>query len=161
WSEAAHGRIAEDLSQECPTLDQGPVVERKMMMRNCRAVLCSISLLVMSAACCAQAGVDKTEISNGALTVSLRNKVVIYEVRAQGLESAVFSSRIGAEVDHQWLWSTEYPQSHVDASEFRDQLGSGHRLEVTFPGSANKPELKYTVELYDQLPFGDVQVQLE
>jgi hypothetical protein len=82
-------------------------------------------------------------------------------VKGQGLEKAVFSGRIGAEVDHHWLWSTEYPQSHTAASEFRDQLGSGRRLEVTFNGSTNKPELKYTVELYDQLPFGAVQVQLQ
>lgn len=131
------------------------------MKKTIRTFLpCSIFLLALSGACCAQAGTSSTEISNSALTVSLRNKGAMYEVKGRGLEKAVFSGRVGAQVDHQWLWSTEYPQSHIAASEFRDQLGSGRRLEVTFTGAANKPELKYTVELYDELPFGDVQVQL-
>ncbi|MGA7909390.1 MAG: PKD domain-containing protein [Candidatus Sulfotelmatobacter sp.] len=119
-----------------------------------------IFLPVLAGACWAQAGASSTEISNHALSVSLRNKGAIYEVKGQGLEKAVFSGRVGAQVDHQWLWSTEYPQSHIAASEFRDSLGAGRRLEVTFTGSTNKLELQYTVELYDELSFGDVQVQL-
>ncbi len=124
-------------------------------------LLCSALVVVLCGATYAQVGTSTSGISNGSLTVSLRNQGATYEVRGKGLEKPVFSARVGARVDHQWLWSTAYPQSHTSASEFRDQLGPGHRLEVTFTGSASKPDLKYTVELYDELPFGDVQVQLQ
>ncbi len=122
---------------------------------------CSILLLVLSAASHAQTGTGDYEISSRALRVSLVNKGAVYQVKGQGLERPVFSARIGVEVDHQWLWSTDYPQSHVVSSEFRDQLGTGHKLDVAFTGLANQPDLKYAVELYDQLPFGDVQVSLQ
>ena len=130
-------------------------------MKKTIALGCSILLLVLSAASHAQTGTGDNEISSNALRVSLLNKGAVYQVKGRGLERPVFSARIGVEVDHQWLWSTDYPQSHVVSSEFRDPLGTGHKLDVTFTGLANKPDLKYTVELYDQHPFGDVQVSLQ
>ena len=125
------------------------------------ALACFILLCTLSIAGYAQAGASKTQISNNALTVSLHDKGATYEVRAQGLEKTVFTARVGVQVDHQWLWSTDYPQAHIAASEFNDQLGSGHRLEVTLSSTSNKPELKYSLDLYDQLPFGDVRVELQ
>jgi len=122
---------------------------------------CSILFLCLSGACFAQAGAGNTQISNKTLTASLHNKGTTYEVKAQGLERPVFTARVGVQVDHRWLWSTDYPQPRVVSSAFHDHLGSGHRLEITFADSANKPELKYTIDLYDELPFGDVQVQLQ
>ncbi|MGO9084899.1 MAG: PKD domain-containing protein [Candidatus Sulfotelmatobacter sp.] len=121
----------------------------------------SVFLAALAAASLAQTNAAGPEISNSSLSVSLRSKGAIYQVKAQGLEKAVFSGRLGAQVDHKWLWSTDYAQAHVAASDFSDQLGSGHRLEVTFAAVADRPEMKYTVELYDQLPFGDVQLQLQ
>jgi alpha-galactosidase len=116
--------------------------------------------LVISANCLAQGAAGTSEIKNRDLTVSLRDKGAAYEVKAKGLDQPVVSARVGAKVNHQWVWSTEYPQSRVAISEFRDQLGAGHRLRVTFTGNESKPDLLYTVELYDELPFGDVQVQV-
>jgi len=136
-------------------------MKKEPEMKTCRAIFCSISLLILSGGCYARAGASTTKVTNSTLTVLLQNRGAIYEVRERGLDKPVFSARIGAEVDHQWLWSTEYPQSQIAASAFRDHLGSGRRLQITFPGSASKPELKYTVELYDELPFGAVQVLLQ
>jgi len=82
-------------------------------------------------------------------------------VRGRDLRSRCFPPGSARKWITSGLWSTAYPQSHTSASAFRDQLGPGHRLEVTFTGSASKPDLKYTVELYDELPFGDVQVHLQ
>jgi hypothetical protein len=73
---------------------------------------CSTLVVVMCGAICAQVGTSTSEVSNGSLTVSLRNKGATYEVRGKGLEKPVFSARVGAQVDRQWLWPTEYPQSH-------------------------------------------------
>jgi hypothetical protein len=98
------------------------------------------------------------EISNSALTVSLRNKGTIYEIKQHTLDKPVISARVGVEVDHQWRWSTDYAESHIASASFSDQLGAGHKLEVALSGDPKKPQLKYVIELYDELPFGAVQV---
>jgi hypothetical protein len=111
--------------------------------------------------CNAQTAAPAAQISNDVLTVSLRNNRAIYEVRHSKLEKPVFAARVGLEVDHQWLWSTDYPDSHVAAASFTDQLGSGHKLEIALTGGAKKLQLKYTIELYDHLPFGTVRAEAE
>jgi hypothetical protein len=100
------------------------------------------------------------QISNSVLTVSLRKGGAVYELKERALQNPVLASRIGAEVDHQWLWSTDYPHADIATSTFSDQLGHAHRLQVTFSGNGKKPDLSYTVDVYDQLPFGAIQVQL-
>lgn len=101
------------------------------------------------------------QISNTVLTVSLRNNGSVYELKGATLEKPVLAARVGAEVDHRWLWSTDYPRADVATSTFSDQLGPAHRLQVTFSGNGNKPDLSFTVDVYDQLPFGAIQVQLK
>ena len=100
------------------------------------------------------------QISNRVLTVSLRKGGAVYELKARALQNPVLASRIGAEVDHHWLWSTDYPHADIATSTFSDQLGPAHRLQVTFSGNGNRPDLIYSVDVYDQLPFGAIQVQL-
>jgi len=101
-----------------------------------------------------------TAISNQALTVSLINEDTAFAVHGVGLEGKVFSARVGAEVDHQWLSSADYPSRKAVVSTGKDQLGPLHRIVVTLSGAAGRPDMRYSIELYDQLPFGDVQVEL-
>ena len=101
-----------------------------------------------------------TSIRNQALTVSVRVSDAAFSVYAKGLEQPVLTSRIGAEVDKKWLSSSDYPRHQVVESAMSGELGSGHRIEVTFSGLKNEPDLSYSVDLYDGLPFGDVQVLL-
>lgn len=108
----------------------------------------------------AHAKAQPAEISNSFLTVSLAKDGAVYELRGRSLRNPVLTSRIGAEVNHQWLWSTDYPLADVATSTFSDQLGRGYRLQVTFRGNANKPDLSYTIDVYDELPFGSIQVKL-
>jgi len=95
------------------------------------------------------------------LTVAVRSTDGSFELRAAGLREPVLTARVGAEVNHQWVFSTEYPKHQVAASDFHDALGEGHRLEVSFSGLSGKPDIKYTLQLYDQRPYGTVQVQVE
>src|SRR5215472_16312365 len=94
-----------------PAPDQGPAMKKEPEMKTCRAIFCSISLLILSGGCYARAGASTTKVTNSTLTVLLQNRGAIYEVRERGLDKPVFSARIGAEVDHQWLWSTGDPQA--------------------------------------------------
>ncbi|MGC1361966.1 MAG: PKD domain-containing protein [Silvibacterium sp.] len=109
--------------------------------------------------CFSQAPTAAT-IRNHSLAVSLQSGNAGFEVRAASLDSPVFAARVGAEVNHQWLWSTDYPTRHIVESTAQDQLGPVHRIEVDLSGAAGKPDLSYALELYDDQPYGDVQVKV-
>lgn len=99
-------------------------------------------------------------LKNRWLTASVRAQDGSFELRSEALSRPVLAARVGAEVDHQWIWSTEYPKHQSVSSGFQTVLGSGHQIEVSFTGLANKPDLKYILRLYDDLAFGDIQVQI-
>ena len=75
--------------------------------------------------------------------------------------STVLQARAGAEIDHQWVRSNEYPKHSEAQSAFSDALGSGRKIAVTCSGLAGKPDLVYTVQLYDQQPYATVQVEVQ
>jgi hypothetical protein len=64
-------------------------------------------------------------------------------------------------MDQQWVRSNEYPQHRAAASAFTDPLGSGHQIAVSCSGLEGKPDLVYTVQLYDDRPYAAVQVELQ
>lgn len=99
-------------------------------------------------------------VSNQRLTVSVRPDGS-FDLRAAGLHDPVFTARIGAEVNEKWIWSTDYAQHHTASSTFQTALGVGHQIEVSFSGSATQPSLKYTLQLYDERPYGNIQVRVE
>lgn len=100
-------------------------------------------------------------LQNRWLGVSVRLQDGSFELRAEGLHDSVLVARVGAEINHQWIWSTDYPRHQARASIFQDSFGSGHQLEVTFAGAADRPALKYTLQLYQDRPFGNVTVELQ
>ena len=72
-----------------------------------------------------------------------------------------FGTRIAAEVDHHWINSADYPKHEIGESSFEDSLGGGHQAIVTSAGLSDRPDLVYTIRVYDNRPFGDVQVQVQ
>jgi alpha-galactosidase len=73
----------------------------------------------------------------------------------------VLKSRVAAEVDHQWLRSSDYPRHQASESAFEDDLGPGQEVTVTYSGLEGKPDLAYIVRLYKQRPYGTVQVKVQ
>jgi alpha-galactosidase len=73
----------------------------------------------------------------------------------------VLRSRVSAEVDHQWLRSSDYPRHQVSESAFEDDLGPGRQATVTYSGLGGKPDLIYVIQLYKQRPYGTVQVKVQ
>ena len=73
----------------------------------------------------------------------------------------VLKSRVGAQVDHQWLRSSDYPRHQAAESTFEDDLGSGRQVTVTCSGLDGKPDLVYVLQLYKQRPYGTVQVKVQ
>lgn len=99
-------------------------------------------------------------IENAALSAEVRPDGS-YEIFARGEARPVLVSRVGAEVSHQWLWSSDYPAHEATESSFHDALGAGRSLEVRFHGLSGRPDLVYHLRLYDQRPYGDVAVAVD
>jgi hypothetical protein len=99
------------------------------------------------------------QLTNGTLSVTVKSQDGSYEFGPIGSQPTLQSS-IGALVDHRWLHSGSYPAHSVSESQFSDELGSGRQLAVTCSGLRGSPDLIYTVQLYDQNPYGAVQVRV-
>lgn len=103
---------------------------------------------------------ESSSINNAQLSVRVRAQDGAYEIRLQGNERPVIVARVGAEVDHRWIASSEYPRHQAASSSFNGPLGTGHQLSVTFSGLSGKPDLVCILRVYDERPFGEVQVRL-
>jgi alpha-galactosidase len=82
-----------------------------------------------------------------------------YQVAIPG-KGPVLTARVGAQVDHQWLRSSDYPRHRTSESAFNDEVGSGREVTVTFSGLASKPDLVYMLQLYTGRRYGTVQMKL-
>ncbi len=100
------------------------------------------------------------QLANDKLSLTVSAQDGSYELGLRGTQP-VLKARVGAQVDHQWLRSSDYPQRHAAESAFSDGLGSGRQVTVTCNGLDGKPELVYILQLYDQRPYGTVQVKVQ
>lgn len=102
------------------------------------------------------------EWSNGTLTVAVQQNDGSFQLALRRTANhPVLTARPGAEIDNQWISSRDYPQHSATASTFEDSLGAGHEIAVTCSGLQGKPDLIYTVQLYDQQPYGTIEVTLQ
>ena len=102
----------------------------------------------------------KAVLQNKELTVRVRATDGAYEILSGELQRPVLISRVGAEINHQWVASSDYPHHEVTETSFQDALGNGHNLAVTFSGLSNKPDLVCHLRLYNDEPYGEVRVQV-
>jgi hypothetical protein len=58
------------------------------------------------------------------------------------------------------LISADFAQHRASEDTFRDELVCGKRIRVVCTGRSGGPDLIYTSQLYDDLPYGTVQVEL-
>jgi len=72
----------------------------------------------------------------------------------------VIRSVTAAKINHHWIKSSEYPQHEVSKSRFHDALGEGNQLMLSSAGLVGQPRMICTLRLYDELPFGDIEVKV-
>jgi alpha-galactosidase len=119
----------------------------------CAAGIAIVVGLIVAMPCEAQ------QLTNEKLSLNVNAKDGSYQLGVRGGQP-IFTSRVAAQVDHQWLRSSEYPRHQVAESAFSDELGPGHAVTVTFSGLDGKPDLIYIGQVYDQRPYAAVQVQV-
>lgn len=99
-------------------------------------------------------------LHNPHLSVGFNPQSGSYEIRATGSESPVLESRVGAEINHHWVSSSDYPRHEEAQSSFKDDLGAGQQDTITFAGLPSQPDLVCTLRLYNDLPYGTVEVKV-
>ena len=99
-------------------------------------------------------------LHNSQLSVAVNPQDGSYEILASGLKAPVFKASVGAEVNHKWLLSSAYPHHEEAQSSFRDALGAGQQATITFTGLSSDPDLVCILRLYNQLPYGTVEVEV-
>jgi len=110
--------------------------------------------LIVALPCMAQ------QLTNDELSLTVNAQEGSYQLSVHGGQP-VLRSRVGAQIDHQWLRSSDYPRHQASESAFDDDLGPGREVTVTYSGLDGKPDLVCVLQLYNQRPYGTVQVKVQ
>ena len=129
-----------------------PKRTRRQVFRVGLAVTAGI--LMVALPCAAQ------QLTNDELSLTLNAQEGSYQLSLHDGQP-VLRSRVAAQVDHQWLRSSDYPRHQASESTFEDDLGPGREVTVTCSGLDGKPDLVYVLQLYKQRPYGTVQVKVQ
>ncbi len=122
------------------------------MSKRVRKWSCSVAIATVFEALILVAPCTGQQLENDTLSTSVNAKDGTYQLAVRGGQP-IFTSRVAAQVDHQWLRSTDYPRHTVSESKFTDDLGSGHTITVTNSGLRDKADLILEIQLYDQAPY--------
>ena len=83
-----------------------------------------------------------------------------YEFRAGNGGHSILHARVGAEIDHKWLKSTDYPKHEISQENFEDALGHGKKITVTSSGLPGLPDLAYTLQTYEGRALGVIEAEV-
>src|ERR1700735_4501941 len=76
--------------------------------------------------------------------------------------AAIFiQSRIGAEVDGAWFYSTDYPSPQRREAPFHDKLGEGTLLSIRYGGRSGAPDLVWDLKRYNDRSYATILVHVE
>ncbi|GAC1438933.1 MAG: hypothetical protein NVS1B11_35860 [Terriglobales bacterium] len=123
------------------------------------AVFARVILLSLPAQALPPSQTSEDSIANTSLKIAAKADGS-FMIFSQLLPEPVIRASISFDSGSRWTKSTSYPKHSVRSSIFHDALGSGHFLEVVHSGLANSPDLVGKFVLYDNQPYGSIQVTL-
>jgi hypothetical protein len=118
------------------------------------AIAIAFEALILIAPCAAQ------QWGNDVLSLSVNAKDGTYQLALREGQP-IFTSRVAAQVNHEWLRSTDYPHHSASESRFTDDLGLCRAITVTNSGLPGKVDLIFMIQLYDQAPYAALQVSVQ
>jgi alpha-galactosidase len=83
-----------------------------------------------------------------------------YALRSTAIADEVLRSEIEADIAGLTLKSSLYPNHLTSLVLFHDEFGTGHLLTVTHSGLVGMPDLVCHFRVYDDNPWGDIQVSV-
>jgi alpha-galactosidase len=128
--------------------------------KSTRTQLFRVGLAVTASTLMAALPCAAQQLTNDQLSITVNAEEGSYQLSLHDGQP-VLKSRVAAEIDHQWLRSSDYPRHQASESAFEDDLGSGRQVTVTCTGLEGKPDLVYMLRLYKQRPYGSVQVKVQ
>jgi alpha-galactosidase len=84
-----------------------------------------------------------------------------YEIQTGNDGHTVIQARVAAEIDHQWVLSTDYPKHEISQASFEDVLGHGKTITIISSGLPKLPDLAYTLQAYDGRAFGVIAAEVQ
>jgi alpha-galactosidase len=103
---------------------------------------------------------NNLELRNATLLVTIDTADGSYSIAPIGEHTAILRAGVAVQVDHRWIKLSEYPKHAITSEDFADTLGRGRQATVTSSGLPDQPELIYTVRVYEDRPFGEIQVEV-
>lgn len=125
------------------------------MARQMKRLFSKSSLFVCAVLFVAVPGFGQ-KLTNGELQLAVDAQSGSYRVSLAA--KTILVSRVGALIDHEWVYSSDYPKHTVSEVPFSDSLGAGHSIRVLNSGAAGRPDLIYVLQVYDQDPYAAIQV---
>ena len=105
-------------------------------------LLCNVGIAIIAVALIVITPCAAQQLTNDKLSLTVNATDGAYQLAVRGGQ-LIFTSGVAAQVNHQWLRSTEYPRHQVSESTFSDELGSGRAITVTNSGLEGKADLIY------------------
>ncbi len=130
------------------------------MLKRTRRLVFRVGLAITAGTLMVALPCVAQQLTNDELSLTVNAQEGSYQLSVHGGQP-VLKSRVAAQVDHQWLRSSDYPRHQAAESTFDDDLGSGREVTVTCSGLEGKPDLVYVLQLYKQRPYGTVQVKVQ
>lgn len=102
-----------------------------------------------------------SRIENAAAVIEVNGSTGAYTIRGGGPAAASITARIGAKVNGQWIYSSDYPQHRVTQSSFPEEAGAGSQLSVVNTGAADRPDLVCTLLAHSDPAFTEIRVEVQ
>jgi alpha-galactosidase len=131
-----------------------------MVSKRVHKLSCSVGIAIVFEALILIGPCAARQLENDTLSVSVNAKDGTYVLAVRGGQP-IFTSRAAAQVNHEWLRSSDYPEHTVSESRFADDLGAGRTISVTNSGLQEKADLIFTIQLYDQTSYATLQVAVQ
>ncbi len=131
-----------------------------LVQSSCRFRGIALALTIFGGWFSGLARAEITTLSDTGLEVTIDATRGTYSIANAGAHSYVVRALVGAQIDHHWLRSSDYPHHELTTTRFDDVLGKGRQATVTSSGLPAEPDLLFSIRVYDHQAFGDIQVQL-
>ncbi len=84
----------------------------------------------------------------------------IYHIRLGSLAAPIVTARVGAQIDRQWVYSSDYPTHQQADAPFSNSIGRGRETTITHSGAPSHSDLICTIRRYDAQPFVEIGMRV-
>ena len=99
-------------------------------------------------------------IQNSELVIETSQADGTYTVRSTEKAPLSVAARVGAKINGQWVFSTQYAQHKAVTSAVVDDLGESSQILMSNTGLAGQPDLICALRLHSKPAFAEIQVEV-